>query len=518
MPLTDANNLDALGGWLDEARAGRHLPDPMLATGDASATNAANSALYLRAMASRLASLGYLAPDAAQTDNLTPALSEAIVAFQRDAGFSGNDIDGWAGPKTKHRLQQLVSFEEEQSPAEWGALGQHPDSFPAVRRAVYLRLYTLGYLDWDAPLSRTTTLDLDQNPGFRAGLQRFLLDAAALGLSQASLPPQLTPASLQLLFGHDALIAALASHPSFHDAPEHQRFIEAIGCVELWLLGYDVSIARRQPTRRIRAGTHGPRDQPSFKDVSAVDIALADFQEKFGLERKSRSAAHFGPDFFAQIHALAAADGSDDPTIQNEILARAATHRDSIVDKLGKLATRLWDGVKRLWGWLKRALTQAWGDIEDELWNLARFIGGEARKAYEGVLKAIDIVHHGLAYRTGRCFPGSRADTALLQVQRDFDAMLFVSTQAPPGAALDLVQAERHEARYFIAACRILQALTDALIEVLRVVVAGAGLGWFVLLLALSRSVREIHAIRDIVDGFDDYDLGPGSLYLNPTV
>jgi len=513
----DGVDLSLLGDWLDQAGQERQLPDPWLSVAGDAANNRANSALYLRALSSRLASLGYLPPDQAKGDTLTSELSTAIRAFQKDAGFFGADVDGWAGPLTKRKLQQLVSFEEEQSPQDWGEMGQHPDAYPAVARAVYLRLYCLGFLPDQAPLGSASECRLAHNPALRDGLGRFLAAAQALGLAVDDPSPRLDTTMLGLLFGQDALIAALSRHPGFIDDPVNGIFVEAIARVELWLLGYDVDLGPSQSLRQRQSGTHGPHGVPHYIRVDPVTEALTDFEEKFPGARSPIAGSRFSTAFFSQLAALDAdEDAASDPALQDIVLAQAAEHSDSLMEKLGQLASRIWDGAKRLWAWLKRAVATAWGKIESELWNLARFIARNARESYELVLKAVDIVHRATVYLRRQPFPGSDPQSAVLAYGADFDARLFINAAAPTGLASALVHRDARESRYFVAACRILGCLLAALAEVVRAVTMGAAFGWFLLLLALSRILAVLRNIRDTAVGLDNFATGDGTLYVNP--
>ena len=71
--------------------------------------------------------------------------------------------DAWVGPKTWSTLQQLVSFENGQDPALWRKELIQDLSQPAILRAVYLRLYALGFFEWSKKLNLRTDLSLKSN-------------------------------------------------------------------------------------------------------------------------------------------------------------------------------------------------------------------------------------------------------------------------------------------------------------------------------------------------------------------
>lgn len=505
----DIGTLASLGEWMDAATQARQLPDPQRDVADIKNSNEASSALYIRALRSRLASLGYLEPAQAQGDTLTPELRVAIFSFQREAGFGLDDVDGWAGPRTKRKLQQLVSFEDEQDISQWGALGEDPASFSAVARAVYLRLYTLGcFPDWSQPLTPDTNFRLEDNPLVRKALQRFLDHAQALGLVAERLSPTLDTRTVALLFGHDALIRALGERPDFVGAAANQPFVAAIGRVELWLLGYDVAIACK------------PSDSaPDPTTLATIDAALADF-----LENKVPSGAaagagtrSFSTRFFRQAAALL--DDQVDATdlaLQDAVLKDAAARTTDIANRLSQLAGRVWDGLKRAWAWLKAAVKHAAQAVEDRLWNVARVVASGARSSYELVLKAVDVVHRGIVCLRCRLLDGSDPRQAMLAFGDDFGASLFVNQSADPHSTLMLVARDADEGRCFGIACRLLGLLVTALQQVIEVVTLTAGLGWFVLLVGLYRLRGSLREIDGELNGLKDFQLPSDSLYLNP--
>ncbi len=542
-----ASLLDTLGAWMDQAGAGHHLPNPHLPASGTGDLNEAQSALYLRALRARLVSLGYLAAEHSQGDHGSPALTAAVLRFQRQAGFTLDELDGWAGPRTKQRLQQLVAFEEEQDLDTWGPLATHPLDYPAVQRALHLRLATLGLFGGPAPITDDTRCRLDENPAFQAAFQAAVDKATALGLCPPGTPAVLNRHTLGLVFEHDRLVAALAQHPAFVEAAEHRSFVDAVGRVELWLAGYGVSLEDAQPARRKRV-FRGPRDTLGTWQVEdPVGQALADFSARFPSAKTATptrlsagdrrtfgadgveegDAPRFNAAFFAQVHALAkqgdddgdhdTATGAPPPAnLQDQLLQRVAEHRDSIASKLGQLASRLWDGVKRAWAWLKAALRGAWQAVEDELWNLARVVARGAREAYEVVLRAVDMVHRGVVALRNRTGEASHAPDAVLGLQRDFDARLFVhATPADPDALRRLLQADAADAHHLQGACQVLGWLLGALVQVVKVMGSGAALGWLSLLLALTRVLRSLRGLRDTVMAFQP---GADSVYANPVV
>lgn len=513
---------DSLGERIDAACSERQLPDPLAALGPTAQNNQANSALYVRALRSRLESLAYLAHDAdepAQRELLTPRLGAAIRRFQVDAGFSGDDIDGWAGPQTKQRLQQLVSFEDDQDIAGWGVLADAPQRWPAVRRAVYLRLYALGFLPWDQPLRDGSDCTLD-NPVLRQGWLRFLKAARVLGRLGDVSGDEMTRPTLAALFAQDSLLAALAAAPAFCTDPANAGFVQAIGRVELWLLGYDIAIGPPPSPRREQRGTHGPHGAPHFVWIDPVEQVLQAFWQDAAPAGQGGSAkAGFDADFFRTLVQSAQSDEegvADDQALDTQLIAVSVESPAGLLDNLKSMATSLWDGLKRAWGWLRRGLRRAWRATGVALWNLARMLAVRARQAFETVLSAIDTVYRECAAAVGRLDPASDPAQAVFAFAADGDARALLRTRADAAALRPMIQHLTLRRERLRAASRVLGLLVAALAEVLRLLATAAAGGWLPLLLSLSRIGPRLSALGQALQ-VNGALLAPGpSLFANP--
>lgn len=498
--------LGVLSAWMAEATAQRQLPDPNLSIDPGQSPNAASSAMYVRALHSRLMSLGYL-PRADLKDAIDAELQAAVSRFQREAAVEVTATSPWAGPRTKQRLQQLVAFEEGQDLREWGPLVDRPQDHPAVARALYLRLHTLGFIDARLPLGPDTVCDPARNDAFEHGLRGFIAFAAALGRLDPSTPVGVHAEVLRALFEHDELVAALATRPAVVADPAHAVPVDALGRVELWLAGYDVPIGRSTAT----TGT------PADGAAASVAAALRDFQARFLGDGGHTAPQRFTQAFFAAVSAgVADHEDAEDSLVQSRILELAGTEYPSLIRKLGSIASRLWDGLKRAWAWLKAGIRRLITGIQDELWNVARVVARSARESYELVLKAIDVVHRGVVVVKSRILPGSDAANAAVRCRPDFDVDLFLNA-APqdPDAATRLAAQDRQDAEHLALACRVLGLLLQAAGTVRRAVRAVLFVppGWFVLLVALTRAVR---SIKKIGAELRRVDLGAESVYLNP--
>jgi hypothetical protein len=363
-----------------------------------------------------------------------------------------------------------------------------------VRRAVYLRLYALGFLPWVRPLRDDTDCSLG-NADLRSAWQQFLQVARDLGLLQAPAGEGMATPALAVLFAHDRLVAALAASESFCANPANARFVQALGQIELWLLGHDVPIGPPPAKRREQRGTHGPRDAPHVVDVDPLALALDHFWAQAGTAPGQAHAGFSAAFFQAALAAAQTPDFNDeDSELQSQLLATVKDEAQGLVDTLKSIASGLWDGLRRAWGWLKRALAKAWENTGAALWNLARILASRARDSFETVVAAIEIVHQECVAWVGRVDPVSEADVLLLSFAADADATLLLDPSARAAALEPRIQGLARRHRRLGAACKVLGLVVGALFSVVRALGAAAVGAWLPLLVALSRCWRQLEA------------------------
>ena len=498
------NAYDLLPTALDEAGKEGHLPNPsvrVITKADKNDTYTKSYFLFLR---SRLTDLGYLAesPQNRSKDTVDRHLLNAIRKFQKEAGLKE---DAWAGTKTWKALQQFVSFEDEQNPAEWG-LAAKDFSRPAIRRAVYLRLYALGFFDWDQKLNPQIDISPTSNKTFRDALANFLSVAAQIGITAERLDPQIDLNTLGALFNQDGIIHALARHPVFVANKDNKRFVDSVARIELWLLGFDVRIGnpryRLQP--RVVAGT---RDK-----VTYLSAALAAFwkQQPAASRPKTQTAKRtVRPAFFNRLVALENSDEASDGTVQADLIERIRAftpdEQDLLKNKLKNIASSIWDGIKRVFRWIKRFVKRIAASALNLIKNIARLIANKSRSIFYTIRKSVEILHRGTVYVRNRLFPGSDARHAAFFHDNDMDLAVFVNRAADPEVVRTLMYKNYQESYYFRAACRILGHLIAIIRRLVQTLAGGIG-GWFLALLALTRLAMRFRAIAAEVDLVDTFD------------
>ena len=225
----------------------------------------------------RLYLLGYLEDDN-QRSEIDGMLEDAITQFQDEAELVK---DGWVGQQTWTALQELVSFEHPSNLHKWFKGNQIK---PALLRAIKLRLYVLGFL----PSQQVQDADR-----LSKALEKFVTIARILKLHDQPLSPDVVFDTINVLFDQDGIAARLGQ--TGEDFMRHRpadirkqdarnithKFIICCAKIELWLLGYDISLdgtAKYKIPLGIERLTYMPASYPLFH-------ALNMFWQENGMDR-----------------------------------------------------------------------------------------------------------------------------------------------------------------------------------------------------------------------------------------
>lgn len=378
----------------------------------------------LRAARSWLFALGYLDRDDESAGYDAPLIA-GVRVFQREAGLT---VDGWIGEgQTWPRLQELVAFEHPLDPAFWDA--GHGVPKRALERALATRLRVYGI-----DVARFGGLDEAVRTLF-ATLSDLGAPAESLGLSRTIW--------LAGVLDHDRHLAAVAAgalsgraRAVLTRSDDDPQATAAMGVllnmakVELWLaqgartrLG-DVLIARRGMDGRWVLPSAIRLDMKAYIDWLDEEHAGA-----AGARRAYRAGVRRGASDVALAHFLDATrrfGSADDPFAPKRLAQlddfyggasnRRRQRAEATVARLTEprpLRVRLWDGLRRIWSWLARALRRV-AETGRNAIRLARDIAGYAfRAATEGLrhlmgaLRAF-VAHVGTAVRRRHTDPTAR--------------------------------------------------------------------------------------------------------------
>jgi hypothetical protein len=346
----------------------------------------------------------------------------------------------------------------------------------------------------------------------RPGLERFCFLAELLQLSTAKLHPSLhSLPTLKLLFDQDAITEALGRvAPGFVarlDRPQRdevQRFLVCDAKIELWLMGYDVE-PDGTANFKVPAADAGSRGQRQRLHAISTGFyyALKRFCDdvREGTERRL-SASRFYQDFpgiFEEFTAIRRAGepaeaGDEASSALYETLAEQSQEAETIwSERAESLGGRLWDGMRRAWGWFRRLVRRGLQRLGACLtnavrlaWTLARNSLGMIRAALHAFPRSIELLVHGET-------AGSDVHSIVFRHDGDFDWKVFVAAAPRAEAIPEALSVLRAQVLQFGFCTRILGLLVQALLTVGRY----AATGYFALVLALVKIQKSLQRFMD---------------------
>jgi len=454
----------------------------------------------------RLFRLGYLAVRSGP-DFVDDALKQAVTKLQREAGLT---VDGWVGQQTWGALQELFAFEPSTLLERWiDARGMTP----ALQRAAALRLGTFGL----TPGQTTATAAGPPLPALERW-RRVLVLLDAPGISGDTpldaLPLYRYLFDLDRLSGlvagrADSLQSRLQASPAGADAELLLDFLKNLLKIELWLRGYDKVRPDGKPlpitrTENIRVGAHGKRIRSGYRYSVFYEVIRnlwGDLDEDF--EHGSEA------EIVLRSYRLLAEDAALTAEAQDDRRQRAL----GIIDQIDRedvqrrvmeewkpesLIGLLWDGLKRVWRFLKRLVV----GVARRAKLLARAAFQLASESFAIVRKAGRVFSDGFGLLLNPEVAGSNESIAMHR-RADFDFEVFVATNAQPEQVTTFLSGLERRVTSLRAALKILELLFNAAITAAALT---GPWGWWPL-------VRSLIAGGRLFDDEDVKTIGAAFLY-----
>jgi hypothetical protein len=422
---------------------------------------------------------------------------EAVERFQRDAGL---EADSWVGAETWGALRRLVTFETNTEVDDFLRDGRPTR---ALARAIRLRLFALGVIE-NKP---------GPGPGFGRfptnELRRFWELTRRLGFGDEPLPER--RALVERVFDHDWIVQGIASTSSTEDEDSGgflrfdvgqdamkkserdlvRRFVLSVAKVELWLLGFDVKIDRYldYPVRGMGRGSPmaNRRMWGAMKEFWRT-LAAAPSEQCEKLETAVT------PELFRAFVRAEAEDASDEEIASGddsrEVLARVGTRENQIEDHWStgrSLGMKLWDGLKRVWKWIKRQVRR----ILDVGKNLARAFFAYATKAFRIAKAALSVAARALGHYVSGRIPTGLDARIEMAVAIDGDGVVRIAGQSDGERLREATANVRYFGAAFDLASRLVGAVLRAFRTALRTL-GGGVIGWASLVWSLVRAYREL--------------------------
>jgi len=462
----------------------------------------------IKTIRNRLANLGYLESDSGQ-EALDGGLKNAIRRFQQEARLKD---DGWVGIKTWSALQELVSFETPSNLVHWFEDGQLNK---ALARAVRLRLFVLG-LAKSKPRS--------QNVQLESGLKEFCRVWDILNLGDKKLQPKPSLETVSILFDQDKLVDRLSNARAPSSKTELRQthgFILNAAKIELWLAGYDVrpdgydfqkySIWSDLDEEEIEEDfeMRSPSVSQAFQLIKDKPLfnALVSFWTDYDTipSQSEKIASQFFknfPRFFKQvsfgIQAHTEMTESEKHVEIENFLKQYPDQIQTVWDNVRELGNRVWDGIKRAWGWLKNLVKRAVKKVITIGRNLSRLIYDYALGAYSVVSNVLKSFVSTVYFFVNKTIEGSDLHHAMVAHDRDFDFKTAINSSANPEKVYELCIDIERKTRIFVFTCRVLSVFISILIAVIKTGITG----YLGLVFALVKLRNYLSSIESLVQQY----------------
>ena len=464
----------------------------------------------IKTIRNRLFILGYLKKDTGR-GNLDPSLTAAIEAFQEEAGL---DVDGWVGEQeTWPALQELVSFETPIELQKWFAGGK---AMSALRRAVALRLHVIGLLPRQP---RSPDEDIQEALKSFGRIWKILFGDAP------QTEPSLSQEWLALLFDMDGITRRLSKihGPLSGEAMDlGHSFLINTAKIELWLMGYRVRpggydiVEQRSPKSSTSAALTGidiwkrsatvtqhnkiKRNLLFYKALHRFWIDHG-FDDAVADDKSVGFLMHFQS--FFQIADEGIQTGSTLDTEQQQIdlevfVKERKEHLPSIWDNVNSFGARIWDGVRRVWGWFRRMLTKVKKKVLEIGSNLSRLIYDFALGSFGVISNVFRSLTSMVHWVVKPMLPGT--DKKNIAFCRDFDSDIYVAVAEDADSRMvsDCCEKLAHAGRMFAFGCQVIGTFTSILISVWN----SAWFGFYGLVLALIKIRRFKYKIQELTQAY----------------
>ena len=436
--------------------------------------------IRLQTIASRLYLLGYLKKKIPnkKIEKRLEEIKDAVGEFQIEANLKQ---DNWVGNKTWYALHELVSFESELKKEFWFSGSEMNEKRKlALHRAIQLRLWSLG-LYKNKPNRNFKTLETGSLNNFRKIIQIFLVDHSE--------PIGFNYASLSLLFDQDRLTKAIGKRTSTSGESFMlnaqgkndkivlaQKFIVNTLKVELWLHGFKIKI-------------DGINNYTIDWDSDLYTEMIA-FYETFMNKSKSEArelAKKVRPDIFLGIDDISIPVNQDQEEDASAEIATEMSSQQEIENAwtyVKKKGLRLWDGMKRLWRWLKKVGKKIFSAIRDNVFKgFFRF----ATKAYKIVTGGISAVVKSIGiYCKGQLNTPQMHCT----FSKDMDSLVLISSSMTDDNGQKAINGIQNQSKAFSVGCRIIAWI----FKIFKGAISGV-IGWAKLLLTLVKSYKELRIL-----------------------
>jgi hypothetical protein len=170
----------------------------------------------------------------------------------------------------------------------------------------------------------------------------------------------------------------------------------------------------------------------------------------------------------------------------------------SIWETVKQFGARIWDGVRRVWGWFVRMLKRAKERVITIGTNLSRLIYDFALGSFTVVSRVFDSIATVIGWIANPKLPGSDAAHILFYRDSDNDIFAVSDRQADPDRVSSSCRELQTATGKFSFGCQVI----GAFVSLLREAFTTAWKGYFGLVLALVRLRRVKHRLKELIEAY----------------
>jgi hypothetical protein len=196
-----------------------------------------------------------------------------------------------------------------------------------------------------------------------------------------------------------------------------------------------------------------------------------------------------------EIQADAVMTTSENQAEIEKILKKYPQQIPTIWDHVRKLGNRVWDGIRRVWGWLKTLIQSGVKKVITLGSNLSRIIYDYALSAYSvasNVFKSFEALVRSI---TTPVVEGSDLKQIAMFHDEDFDYRAVINSSAEYKVVKAFAGEVRRQTRMFVFACHVIRFVMSVTMTVLR-----SGMtGYTGLIFAMIRSKTQLDRFMGLI-------------------
>jgi hypothetical protein len=280
-----------------------------------------------------------------------------------------------------------------------------------------------------------------------------------------------------------------------------RKFIICFVKVELWLLGYDVSLdgtATFDAPKKSMRHRYDPSEYPVFH-------ALNTFWEEHGKAKQyARNFADRITGYFFTVLLQIQEEGEriQMPNQSDHVHEMLAKENEDVLEKVWNnikdIGSRIWDGIKRVWCWFKSLIKKVVKKISTWIKNIARLAYRYALNAFPVIRHIVKITKETASFLTHKTLKDSDVNHIVINRDNNFDYRIYVNPTHDSQTVQDILTKFMGRAELFRVGMSVLGLLVGTLVTVITSVAKAAG--WFGLILALVKIYSKLKEIGAILE------------------